>query len=185
MKVQIFAACWLALSLGCGDENAQGEEKPDAMTKSASASPDSASAAPDVDAGEHAGEEAEFMGCPETTPSFALGMQAKGREGHITAALIEASNAPPLRFLNDWTVELRDASGAPLTDARIRSARPFMPVHGHDGNVQPSVRALAMPGRFAIDSLNFIMRGVWEVQLSLQAPSVGDDYVVFEICVAE
>jgi hypothetical protein len=164
----------LGLGLGCGGDNAAGDAKPDAAAEPSQ-----------PDAGSYDDEEAAFMGCPDTTPAFSLGMQAKGRDGHIVAALIEASNAPPLRFLNDWTIELRDAAGTPLSDVSIKSARPFMPVHGHDGNVQPTVKPLAAPGRFAIDSLNFNMRGPWEIQLSLHAPSVGDDYVVFQICVAE
>jgi hypothetical protein len=130
-------------------------------------------------------KEAEFEGCPDTIPAFALGMQAQGKQGKLTAKLISASRVPPLRYLNDWTVELGDAAGAALEDATIRSALPFMPVHGHDGNVQPVVKKLSQPGRFAVSSLNFNMRGPWEVRLLLRSPSAGDDDVVFEICVAE
>lgn len=130
-------------------------------------------------------DETEFVGCPDTLSAFELGMEAAGAQGKLKAKLISASPAPPLRYLNDWTVELLDASGAPLEDATIRSARPFMPVHGHDGNVQPVVTPLNERGRFAVNGLNFNMRGPWQVQLSLRSPSAGDDDVVFEICVAE
>lgn len=138
-----------------------------------------------ADAPEQDAEEAAFVGCPDTTPPFTLGLTAQGKQGKLAAKLISASRVPPLRYLNDWTVELTDAAGEPLADATIRSARPFMPVHGHDGNVQPVVKPLSQPGRFAVNGLNFNMRGPWEVQLGLRSPSAGDDDVVFEICVAE
>jgi hypothetical protein len=128
--------------------------------------------------------ESTFEGCPESTPPFALGMQAVGELGRITGTLIDASNAPPLRYLNDWIVEFVDGEGQPLEDVSIRRARPFMPVHGHDGNVQPSVRQ-EQPGRFAVDGLNLNMRGPWEIQFQLRSPSAGDDYVVFHVCVDE
>jgi hypothetical protein len=130
-------------------------------------------------------EEAEFVGCPDNIPAFALGMKAQGKQGKLTAKLISASREPPLRYLNDWTVELGDAAGEALEDATIHTALPFMPIHGHDGNVKPVVKKLSQPGRFAVNGLNFNMRGPWEVRLSLRSPSAGDDDVVFEICVAE
>lgn len=148
---------------------------------------------PAVDAGQDADEEpaadgeaeAAFEGCPDSVPPFALGMQARVVEGSIHASVIEASPAPPMRYLNDWTVELSDAQGNALEDVRIESARPFMPVHGHDGNLQPKVRALSEPGRFSVADLNLFMRGPWEIQLRLHAESAGDGYVVFDVCVAE
>jgi hypothetical protein len=136
------------------------------------------------DAGAQSEHESTFEGCPESTPPFALGMQTAGELGRITGTLIDASNAPPLRYLNDWTVEFVDGEGQPIEDVSIRRARPFMPVHGHDGNVQPSVRQ-ERPGRFTVDGLNLNMRGPWEIQFQLRSPSAGDDYVVFHVCVEE
>jgi hypothetical protein len=127
-------------------------------------------------------EPAEFEGCPEDTPSFEPGMTSNG--SRIRASLLSASKTPPERYLNDWVVELVDESGARLTDAQVERARPFMPIHGHDGNIQPVIR-LREPGVFALDRLNFNMRGPWEVQLGLKSPSAGEDDVVFRICVEE
>ncbi|HTU61828.1 MAG TPA: hypothetical protein VMF89_25400, partial [Polyangiales bacterium] len=115
---------------------------------------------------------------------FALGMQAEGELGHITGTLIDASKKPPLRYINDWTVEFVDGAGQPIEDVAIRMARPFMPVHGHDGNLAPKVR-MVQPGRFEVDDLNLHMRGPWEIQFQLRSASAGDDYVVFHVCVEE
>jgi hypothetical protein len=129
-------------------------------------------------------EDAEFEGCPDSTPEFALGMQAEGMLGHITGKLISASNVPPLRYLNDWEVAFVDADGAPIEDVSIRSVRPFMPVHGHDGNVKPVVHP-KQAGRFSITGFNLNMRGPWEIQFQLLSATAGDDYVVFQICIRE
>ena len=131
------------------------------------------------------GEEAAFQGCPDSLPAFALGMQARVVEGGIQARLVAASPAPPLRYLNDWTVEFADAEGNALEDVRIESARPFMPLHGHDGNLQPKLRGLSAAGQFSIADLNLFMRGPWEIQLRVHSESAGDGYVVFDVCVAE
>lgn len=138
------------------------------------------------DAGDGTGDvEAAFEGCPDSTPSFALGMQAVGEQGNLNATLLAASNIPPLRYLNDWDLKLTAADGSPLSEAQIVMARPFMPVHGHDGNVQPKVSALGTPGEFRITGFNLIMRGPWEIQLAASSPDTGDDYLVFHICVEE
>lgn len=47
-----------------------------------------------------------------------------------------------------------------------------MPIHGHDGRVQPKMTALAEPGQFQVDRLNFIMRGPWEVRLWLRSSAL-------------
>jgi len=138
-----------------------------------------------VDAGRVEDEDEGFVGCPDSIPTFALGMHARGDGGRLGATLVAASPAPPLRYLNDWTLTLTLGDGTPLPDAVITKARAFMPVHGHDGIVVPTLEMLPEPGRVRIRGLNFNMRGPWQVQLSLSSPSTGDDYVVFYICVQE
>jgi hypothetical protein len=165
----LYLASALLLS-ACGDErNASAPQR----EVDASSSPDDDSQ-----------DETTFEGCPDATPEFALGMQAEGMRGLITGTLLDASNVPPLRYLNDWQVAFVDSAGEPLEDVSIQSARPFMPVHGHDGNVKPVLRATG-PGSFAIKGLNLNMRGPWEIQFQLRSARAGDDYVVFHICVEE
>lgn len=164
--------CSLLLLLACGDSS----HEPPTDGEDTDAGSDSGDSDQEEDDG--------FKGCPDDTPPFALGMQAEGMLGHITGTLISASNVPPLRYLNDWTVEFVDGAGEPIEDVSIRMVRPWMTVHGHDGNIQPKVRK-EQPGRFAVDSLNLNMRGPWEIQFQLRSASTGDDYVVFDICVEE
>jgi hypothetical protein len=147
--------------LGCGEA----ADEPDA------------SGAPSADA-------ATYQGCPLDTPPFALGMEAQGVRGSVRARLRAALPAPPQRYRNDWTLEFLDAQGALLSDVTITKARPFMPVHGHDGNIQPTIQALDATS-IQVDKLNLWMRGPWEIQLEVRSVSKGDDQMVFHVCIAE
>jgi hypothetical protein len=118
-------------------------------------------------------------------PDFRLNMEAIGDEGAVKGVLIAASPAPPERNENDWTVEFRDMSDAPLSDVEITMAQPFMPAHNHDGTFDPTVVALDEPGRFEIQDINLWMPGMWEVRFTVESASAGADYVVFDACIPE
>jgi len=121
--------------------------------------------------------------CPESTPEFRIGLQATGEEGAVVAQLIDADHIPPRKNRNDWTIDLLNADDMALEDAELTMARPFMPVHGHDGIYEPEVTALDEPGRYQVDGLNLWMTGPWQVQLTVASESAGDDYIVFNVCV--
>ena len=144
----------------------------------------------------------EEVRCPDDIPELfageTSGSETTGVNALVNARVIEASALPAKRFLNSWTIELTDADGVPIEDARIVDNCAFMPVHGHGS---PSkVVALDEPGRFELTALNFIMRGPWEVQLAVDAESLpaetarapncrnaeaGKDYLVFDVCVKD
>jgi len=122
--------------------------------------------------------EDDFKGCPPDVPLFESGLQAAGAQHTVT--LLSAEPAEPERYENDWVVELSPP------DAELVRGQTFMPIHGHDGRVQPELKPLAAePGRFAIERLNFTMRGPWEVRLWTRAADAAEDYVVFHVCVAK
>jgi hypothetical protein len=129
-------------------------------------------------------EDADFKGCPAGIPTVAPGLQAGGKQ--FAMKVIAAMPAEPERYANSWTVELTARDGSsPALDARIDHGQTFMPIHGHDGRVVPSSTSLAEPAQFEVDRLNFTMRGPWEVRFWLKSPSVSEDYVVFNVCVAQ
>jgi len=131
-------------------------------------------------------ESAEFVGCPDSTPQFELGMTVTSADGAIHAKLLEAKPAPPARFFNDWTVAFSAADQAPLDDVNLQSARAFMPVHGHYGKPDPRVTARdAESAVVDIDALNLFMRGPWEIMLTVSSASAGDAELVFHVCVEE
>lgn len=125
----------------------------------------------------------DFKGCPEGIPQFEPGLKAEGMQ--LTASLIAAMPTEPERYNNDWTVSVRKRDGSPAPDAKISRGQTFMPIHGHDGRVDPALESLSNPGEFQLSRLYFSMRGPWEVRLWLQASGVPEDYVVFHICVAK
>lgn len=130
------------------------------------------------------GDAADYRGCEGLAP-FELGMQATSDGGELRAELLAATPAPPARYRNDWTVQLRAADGSVLADGAITHARTFMPLHGHDGGIVPVITSLKEPGQVRIERLNLSMRGAWEIQLTVSAPGVGEDRIVFHVCAVE
>lgn len=120
----------------------------------------------------------DFKGCPEDIPPFGPGLFASS--DHFAATLRSAMPVEPERYSrNRWEVELS------ASDATITHGQTFMPIHGHDGRVEPQITALSEPGGFLVDRLNFTMRGPWEVRLWLSAPGVNEELAVFHICVSK
>ena len=128
-------------------------------------------------------EHDDFHGCAQAYASTATGLEISGE--HLTVKVLDAMPAEPERYINRWTVELQTPGGSPATAATLVRAQTFMPVHGHDGRVEPRPQPLAEPGRFSLDRLNFSMRGPWEVRLWLRSAAGEEDYVVFDVCVAK
>jgi hypothetical protein len=138
-------------------------------------------AGPAHDASAHAYDD-DFQGCPDGIPSVAPGLHGAGEQ--LAVSVVAAMPEEPERYINQWTVELERLDGAPDPDAVIVRGETFMPIHGHDGRLQPEAGALPLPGRFEVDRLNFTMRGPWEVRLWLRSGAGDDDYVVIDVCVA-
>ena len=130
-------------------------------------------------------EAADFEGCPETIPQFALGMTTENDDGSIKAAVVEASPSPPARFLNDWTVKLAGPDDAARSDLTLQRVRAFMPVHGHYGTPDPRLKPHDDdPSVFDVDKLNLFMRGPWQILLDVNS-SDGAAQLIFEVCVEE
>jgi hypothetical protein len=130
------------------------------------------------------GDAAEFESCPAAVPPFEIGMTVTGAASRIAASIHAAAPSPPQKYENTWTVAFATAHGEQLPDVDVTAIQTFMPVHGHDGRPPAMVEKLAQPGQF-LAKLNFSMRGYWEVRVHASSPSVGDDDLVFELCLRE
>lgn len=171
VQPMMLLACCLAV---CNGRCANGEA---ASTHPALAAAAGMSAADDPD-------DDDFKGCPPAIPAVMPGLRAAG--AHYALQLLAAKPEQPERYSdNAWTVELSALDGSSVADAKIVRGQTFMPIHGHDGRVDPNVQALSTPGQFQVARLNFSMRGPWEVRLWLHSASVDEDYVVFQVCVAK
>jgi hypothetical protein len=145
----------------------------------------------------------EMVRCPDGIPEFfageTSGSEATGENDQVMARVIAADHVPLKRFSNTWTVELTSPDGTPLEGVEIVEACAYMPVHRH-GLPPRAVKALAEPGRFVLDRLNFTMRGPWEMQLAVNVDgeaeasgratdcdptASGSDYLAFQVCVMD
>jgi hypothetical protein len=84
-------------------------------------------------------------------------------EGEVTARLIHASDVPPLKGFNTWTIELQGTDGETLDDYQVTWICSFMPAHNHTAG--PRLMPGDEPGQFVIDRLNLSMNGGWEIPI--------------------
>jgi hypothetical protein len=114
-------------------------------------------------------------------------MEQAGDHGTINVRLVSATPAPPIKGNNAWTLEVTDASGAPL-DGLTLTVKPYMPDHRHGSSITPQVAA-AGHGTYDVTLLNLGMPGIWTVTFDVAAAgSTGDagatDSATFTFCIA-
>lgn len=106
--------------------------------------------------------------CPPDFPRFS---PARTKAGDLTIKVVSVSPSPPRqRVANDWELEIVDATGAPVSGLSLLNPDSYMAVHGHSGKRRPIVQALAAPGHYLLDNIDFSMRGPWEVLFDVQRP---------------
>ena len=111
---------------------------------------------------------------------YVANLEKPGRAGTWKFVLAESSPAPPARGRNTWTVKLLDASGKPVTGAKI-AVTAFMPAHGHSSPTTP-IMTPAGDG-YSIGPISLFMPGLWEVTVDAEAAGIRDS-TVFSFCVA-
>ena len=114
--------------------------------------------------------------------TWAPGLEKTGSEGLVTVRFVDATPAPPARFENRWTLEVRNQDDAPQDDLPI-DVTPFMPDHAHGTSSVPTVEGLGS-GRYRIEKIDLWMPGLWEIRLAV-GEGVEVDRLVFRFCIAE
>lgn len=139
----------------------------------------------DHDAGTDAGySDDDDVPCDPGIPPLAPGLsQVGGASMKLKATLVSSDPTPLLKGSADWVVDFTTVDGTPVTDLEFTDVYTFMPVHGHKGTFKPKPMALAEPGRYSFDGLNFSMRGPWQIRFELASPTAGEDVVIFDVCV--
>lgn len=113
---------------------------------------------------------------------YSAGVSVVGDEGVITAALMDASPAPPARYINDWTLAF-SASGAQELEGVEVEITPWMPDHGHGTAAPITIEALG-GGLFTATGIDLFMVGYWEVHIDVSAPDGSwSDRATFGFCV--
>ncbi len=128
--------------------------------------------------------------CEEDTrdDEFVVGIEKTGEAG-FTLAILDSLPAPPAKGDNQWSVELRDASGTLMPGYALEVA-PFMPDHGHGTGVTAIVTDDG-DGAYTINPVNFFMPGYWETTITVvdEGPTDSEDddididSMVFKFCV--
>lgn len=76
-----------------------------------------------------------------------------------------SSPSPPSRGLNAFRLEVKDASGTPLSGLVV-GVQPWMPAMGHGGSKQPTVTEVG-DGVYDVENVYLTMPGTWELRTSL------------------
>jgi hypothetical protein len=156
------AACIVVASTACGGGESDGPASVNAGIGDGAAGGDAPGEA-------MASCEADYLG-------FAVGPSgssvADAKSG-VTAKVLEGS-VPPNFGYNTWTIQLSDASGAPMPNARITWACAFMDVHGHGTNPK-KVENLG-GGQYKITDQNLRMFGPWEVRFWIDPTGAEAEY---------
>jgi hypothetical protein len=108
--------------------------------------------------------------CPADYPAYRPGITARAQD--LTVRLLAVDPSPPRQLVdNRWTIEIVDSTTGVPVDVRIASADTWMVVHRHGGRWLPTVVPEGAPGRFALQELDFKMRGPWAVRLQVLKPA--------------
>ena len=117
--------------------------------------------------------------------TFAVGMKQASTKGLFTIVIESADPAPPQTNDNTWTIQLLDASGAPVDGATF-TFDTYMPDHRHHGSIIPAAAPGASTGEYDITRLNLFMPGLWQITFT---PTASDgtttDSVIWTFCVPE
>jgi hypothetical protein len=137
----------------------------------------------DADVGEPDG------GYPEVACTLPLLKKGDTQLGSTTkkieAKLVSVEPLPLLKGTSTWVLDFTTPDGKPVSDIPVTKADTYMPVHGHTGIYEPTVKALSQPGRLQFTGFNFTMRGPWEVRIQVTSKAVGSDYIIWNTCVED
>jgi len=147
---------------------------PSSACSSAGSSDAKASAGTDAaqsDAGSLPDEEVSCQSDPRVS-AYALPLTLTGPQGYGVTLNARSPN-PSAKGLNQWTVAVTDASGAPLPGARLVLAT-TMPDHGHSSPA-PTAPPTGATGSASVPGLDFFMAGVWRIQIDVYASDAASD----------
>jgi YtkA-like protein len=99
--------------------------------------------------------------------------------GLYRAAIKPDGDSIPQGKLQKWTLHLNEASGAPVSAARV-SIDGGMPQHGHGLPTRPRVTRELGNGDYLVEGMKFNMGGWWVVKFHV-ASQAGSDSLVFNL----
>jgi hypothetical protein len=110
------------------------------------------------------------------------GMEKETDVGLMTVVL-DASTPGPIDIgNNDWTLSVSDPTTGEAETGCTITAVPWMVDHDHGSNT-PVAEETDTPGTYEIVSVEITMAGLWDTELQLVCPNLGDDTVHFLFCI--
>jgi hypothetical protein len=111
-------------------------------------------------------------------PAFAgeISVAGKSEAGLYAYTAAPAEKTASVGPIHVWRVTLADASGKPVTAAKIM-VEGGMPGHGHGLPTAPEMTGEAEPGVYLVDGVKFSMTGEWELRFVIDA-TPGKDIAV-------
>jgi hypothetical protein len=113
---------------------------------------------------------------------FAPGMAATASDG-VQVILVSALPAPPQRFDNRWSLQVKGADDLVLEGASL-GVTPFMPDHGHGSPSPPTVEPGEQLGSFEMGPFDLWMPGIWELNFAVEIEAT-TSLAKLTICVQE
>ena len=101
--------------------------------------------------------------------------------GRLRGQLAPESGPIAINRFQSWVLELRDASGAPISGAQVAIAG-GMPAHGHGLPTQPRVTEEIGAGRYRIEGVKLNMVGAWVIEVFVQT-AAGRDRLRFDLAI--
>jgi hypothetical protein len=125
-----------------------------------------------------------FLTCatdPRAMP-YQPGLAFASAAGTYTVKLLVSDPGPPVKGNNTWTLEVDDATGAPV-DGLALDASGYMPDHMH--GTTPMVVTAAGSGSYTVAPVYLYMSGVWQVTVNLVGAAIdaGTDHAVIPMCI--
>ena len=142
------------------------------------------------DAADGSAQQTDMLDDPSLLPctdddSVELGAKVLGEEGLVSAVLVDADPWPAesLSPVNNWTVQLVDSRGRPLSQASIASAKSFDRLHGIGKSLESEqIVPQSEPATFRLEGLHFLLHASWQVSIEVTSPA-GDDFISLPVCV--
>lgn len=123
-----------------------------------------------------------LVACATPPADLDLSLEKQSVSGRYVVTLVPPPVAPAINQMHSWTVKLADATGAPVTGARL-AVGGGMPQHGHGLPTRPRVTGEIGNGTYLVEGMKFSMPGWWNIKFDIQGTG-GADKVTFNTVVA-
>jgi hypothetical protein len=114
--------------------------------------------------------------------TYAVGLSQTVMDGTMKVSFVDAMPAPPAESLNEWTVQLTDGNGDPVSGATI-TVKPWMPDMGHGSSVTPQVTPMTTAGEYQVSLIDLFMPGIWTNTFTITTASEPVTTAVFTFCI--